>query len=227
MEITASSPRDECRLRDARALEAKLDWITATLDPRASRRPGVDAETVLATFGQVAQPDREEELQPVVLDESFEALLGSFRLSTAYNKPAAPARIVKPTECCLGRGLFWSRASRAAARGYVISASTEIFVEVGDARLDGVLNVAEAVAELDPLNDLGQTVLTVETSPFILCRHHQLERLGKAGLAAQKPSAARRFDESSCKARPSSKNSRHQDRKIPAAFASKELYGKR
>lgn len=45
--------------------------------------------------------------------------------------------------------------------------------------------MAETVAELKPPDDLGQAVLAVELSPFPLRRHHQLERHGEAGLAAQ------------------------------------------
>jgi len=39
--------------------------------------------------------------------------------------------------------------------------------------------VAEPVAELTPLDDLGQAVLAVEFAPFLLRRHHQLEGHGQ------------------------------------------------
>jgi hypothetical protein len=47
------------------------------------------------------------------------------------------------------------------------------------------LRLAEAVAELNPPDDLGQSVLTVELSPFALRRQHQFERHGQTGLPAQ------------------------------------------
>ena len=50
--------------------------------------------------------------------------------------------------------------------------------------------MAEAVAELNPLDDLGQAALAVELAPFLLCRHHQLERHGQTGLAAEAPLGA-------------------------------------
>ena len=50
--------------------------------------------------------------------------------------------------------------------------------------------MAEPVAELKPLDDLGQAVLAVEFAPFALRRHHQLERHGQPGLAAETPLGA-------------------------------------
>jgi len=47
------------------------------------------------------------------------------------------------------------------------------------------LNLADAVAELNPADDLRQAVLAVEFAPFLLRRHHQLERHGQAALAAE------------------------------------------
>ena len=45
--------------------------------------------------------------------------------------------------------------------------------------------MAEPVAELSPLDDLGQAVLAVEFAPFLLRRHHQLEGHGQTGFAAE------------------------------------------
>ena len=45
--------------------------------------------------------------------------------------------------------------------------------------------MAEAVAELNPLDDRGQAVPAVEFAPFLLRRNHQLERHGLPGLAAK------------------------------------------
>ena len=45
--------------------------------------------------------------------------------------------------------------------------------------------MAEAVAELNPLNDFREAVLAVEFAPFPLRRHHQLEGHGQPGLAAE------------------------------------------
>ena len=45
--------------------------------------------------------------------------------------------------------------------------------------------MAEPVAELNPLDDLGQAVLAVELSPFLLRRHHQREGHGQPGLTAE------------------------------------------
>ena len=61
----------------------------------------------------------------------------------------------------------------------------EICAEVGDALSDGSLKLAEPVAELNPLDDLGQSVLAVEFAPLLLRRHHQPERHGQPGLAAE------------------------------------------
>ena len=47
--------------------------------------------------------------------------------------------------------------------------------------------MAEAVAELNPCDDLRQAVLAVEFAPFLLRRYHQLERHGQAGRSAQAP----------------------------------------
>ena len=44
------------------------------------------------------------------------------------------------------------------------------------------MKLAEAVAELNPLDDLRQTVLAIEFASFFLRRHHQLERHGEPGL---------------------------------------------
>ena len=45
--------------------------------------------------------------------------------------------------------------------------------------------MADAVAELNPFDDLRQSVPAVEFAPFLLRRHHQLERHGQPGLAAE------------------------------------------
>ena len=66
----------------------------------------------------------------------------------------------------------------------------EISPKVGDAGSGGVLKLAQAVAELNPLDDLGQAVPAVELAPFALCGDHQLERHGQAGLPAQAPLGA-------------------------------------
>lgn len=50
--------------------------------------------------------------------------------------------------------------------------------------------MAQVVAELPPLDDLGQPVPAVELAPFALSGDHQLERHGEAGLAAQVPLGA-------------------------------------
>ena len=102
LEIAARSAREDGRLRHARALEETLDWISATLDPRASLRAEVDAEAVLASIGQVARPGPKVELLPGVMDEIIEALRGPFRLRIVYNTPDAPARIVEPHGVLMG-----------------------------------------------------------------------------------------------------------------------------
>jgi len=103
LEIAARNARDEGRLRHARALEETLDWLSATLDPRASLRAETDAEAVLAAIGQVARPGPRVELLPGVMDEIIEALRGPFRLRIIYdNKPDAPARIVEPHGVLMG-----------------------------------------------------------------------------------------------------------------------------
>ena len=66
----------------------------------------------------------------------------------------------------------------------------EICAKVGDALRGGILNVAETVAELNPLDDLGQAVLAVEFAPFLLRRYHQLERHRQTGFAAEAPLGA-------------------------------------
>ena len=43
----------------------------------------------------------------------------------------------------------------------------------------------DAVAEFNPLDDLGEAVLTVEFAPFLLGREHQLVCHGQRGLAAE------------------------------------------
>ena len=43
----------------------------------------------------------------------------------------------------------------------------------------------DAVAEFNPLNDLGQAVLSVEFAPFLLGRQHQLVGQGQCRLAAE------------------------------------------
>ncbi len=53
--------------------------------------------------------------------------------------------------------------------------------------------MAEPVAELNPLDDLGQAVLAVEFAPFLLRRHHQLERHGQTSLAAEASFVYRRL----------------------------------
>ena len=50
--------------------------------------------------------------------------------------------------------------------------------------------MADPIAELNPLDDLGQAVLAVEFTPFLLRRHHQLECHGQSGLAAEAPFGA-------------------------------------
>ena len=47
------------------------------------------------------------------------------------------------------------------------------------------MKLTEAVAELNPLDDLRQAVLTVEFAPFPLRRHHQLEGHGQPGPATE------------------------------------------
>lgn len=102
LEIATRTARDDGRLRHARALEETLDWISATLDPRASRRAETDAEAVLASIGQVARPGPKVELLSGVMDEIIEALRGPFRLRMVYSKSDAPARIVEPHGVLLG-----------------------------------------------------------------------------------------------------------------------------
>ena len=47
------------------------------------------------------------------------------------------------------------------------------------------MKLADPIAELNPLDDLGQAALAVEFAPFLLRRHHQLEGHGQSGLAAK------------------------------------------
>ena len=47
------------------------------------------------------------------------------------------------------------------------------------------MKLAEAVAELNPLDDLRQAVLAVELSPFPLRRHHELEGHCQSGPATE------------------------------------------
>ncbi len=47
-------------------------------------------------------------------------------------------------------------------------AGCEICAKVGDARSGGSLKVEETVAELNPLDDLGQAILAIEFAPFSL-----------------------------------------------------------
>src|SRR6056297_2582871 len=70
------------------------------------------------------------------------------------------------------------------------SPSAEICAKVGDACSDGVLNVAEPVAKLNPFDDLWQAVLAVEFAPFLLRRPHQPEGHGQTGPAAEAPLGA-------------------------------------
>lgn len=69
-------------------------------------------------------------------------------------------------------------------RRRLILRAFEISPKVGDAGSGGVLKLAQAVAELNPLDDLGQPVPAIELAPFALRGDHQLERHGEAGLAA-------------------------------------------
>ena len=45
--------------------------------------------------------------------------------------------------------------------------------------------MADPIAELNPLDDLWQSILTIELAPFLLGGHHQLEGHGQTGLAAE------------------------------------------
>jgi len=45
--------------------------------------------------------------------------------------------------------------------------------------------MAKAVAELNPCDGLGEAFLAIAFAPFLLHRHHQLERHDQAGLAAE------------------------------------------
>ena len=84
-------------------------------------------------------------------------------------------------------------SDRATALSLGLSKGTvgnEISPKVGDAGSGGILKLAQAVAELNPLDDLGQPVPAVELAPFALCGDHQFERHGQTGLAAQAPFGA-------------------------------------
>jgi predicted DNA-binding transcriptional regulator YafY len=102
LEIAMRGARDEGRLRHARALEETLDWITASLDTRASLRAESDVEAVLSSIGHVARPGPKVALKPGILDEIIEALRGPFRLQITYREPTAPARIIEPHGILLG-----------------------------------------------------------------------------------------------------------------------------
>lgn len=45
------------------------------------------------------------------------------------------------------------------------------------------MKLPDPVSELNPLDDFGQAVLTVELSPLLMGGHHQFEGHGSAGLA--------------------------------------------
>ena len=45
--------------------------------------------------------------------------------------------------------------------------------------------MADAVAELNPADDLRQSITAIELSPFLLRRHHQPEGHGETGLPAE------------------------------------------
>ena len=49
------------------------------------------------------------------------------------------------------------------------------------------MSLLDAVFELNPLDDLGQTVWPGDLSPLLLDRHYQLEDHGEGGLSAQAP----------------------------------------
>jgi hypothetical protein len=51
--------------------------------------------------------------------------------------------------------------------------------------------LSEAVAELDPRDDLGEAVLTFEPTSFLLRRHDQLDCHGQTGLSACAPARFR------------------------------------
>lgn len=54
------------------------------------------------------------------------------------------------------------------------------------------LKLADPIAELNPLNDLRLAALSVELAPFLMRRHHQLERPGQTGRAAEASAGALR-----------------------------------
>jgi hypothetical protein len=43
--------------------------------------------------------------------------------------------------------------------------------------------MADPIAELNPLDDLGQAVLSIELAPFFLLRDHQLEGHGQTPVS--------------------------------------------
>lgn len=47
------------------------------------------------------------------------------------------------------------------------------------------MKLTEIVAELNPLDEFWEAVLTIELPPFLLGGEHQLESHGEAGLAAE------------------------------------------
>ena len=49
------------------------------------------------------------------------------------------------------------------------------------------MNVAESIAELNPLDNLRQAVPAIEFAPFLLRRHHQPESHGESRVPAQAP----------------------------------------
>ena len=102
LEIAIRAAREEGRLRHARALEETLDWITASMDTRASLRAEADIEAVLSSIGHVARPGPKAILKPGILDEIIEALRGPFRLRIVYREPDAPARVIEPHGVLLG-----------------------------------------------------------------------------------------------------------------------------
>ena len=59
----------------------------------------------------------------------------------------------------------------------------EICAKIGDAGSGGGLNLVEAIAELNPFDDLGQAVLAVEFAPFPLRREGGLVRKSQETLS--------------------------------------------
>lgn len=102
LEIAARAAHEDGRVRHAHALEETLDWITASLDTRASLRAEADVEAVLSSIGHVARPGPKVLPKPGILDEIIEALRGPFRLRIVYREPNALARIIEPHGVLLG-----------------------------------------------------------------------------------------------------------------------------